>query len=1075
MTDIEKINSDGYWNSRFTENWEACEGPKQSRFFARIAVEHLPRWLIEQLKRQPLTLADWGCAQGDGTDVWASYIKAQQIVGIDFSSVAIKQAAQRYPAIRFICEDWLAETSDQREIFDVVFSSNTLEHFHKPYDTLHAISKRAKKAIVLAIPFKELERIDEHFFSFLPENIPLQLANGFRLIWSQVVNCRSLPKTLWTGDQVILAYVDPDWLDSLGLTLSDCHIEQFDTTTEINSVNATLVEQDNKIVNLTESIVERDSQNAKLSESIADLDRHNAKLSESIADLDRQNAKLSESIAELDRQNAKLSESIVERDRQNAKLSESIVERDRQNASLSESIVDLERQKAKFSEIIVERDENLVLINVIKRSASWRLTRPLRFAKRLARFGLISEDRKRLSQTLREYYYRVPMPASAKRLISSIYHRMFKKPAPTLQKSSLSTTQFCVPSIKLTPNSNDYPDYIFWGVIDWHFRHQRPQQLAMALAITGRRVIYISSNFADDERAGYEIESLDDFGLLFQVKLFVKGAPAIYTSAPGVESVSQLRASIGEVLDWANCQQIISFVQHPFWHDVASVIPNSRLVYDCMDHHDGFGNNAESLLKLEELLIQEAELTITTSTWLDKAVAPHAKKRALIRNAGDYQHFSTMPDNVYRDPLGRRIIGYYGAIAEWFDLDLVVALAKQHPECCVLLIGADTVNAQSKLGRLSNVTFTGEVPYNKLPYYLYSFDICLLPFKVIPLTLATNPVKAYEYLSSGKPVIAVELPEMAQFEALIYTVAGKDAFLAAIDTLLRQPEPDTLIQQRKIFAQGQTWNHRAQAIIRYSESAADDPKVSVVVVTYNNLEFTRACLASLDEYSQHAHMEIIVVDNASSDRSQDFLSEWVINGKNRKIILNEDNRGFSAANNQGLAIATGDYLVLLNNDTYVTPGWIRTMLKHLQRDKNIGLIGPVTNNIGNEAKIDIHYSDMSEMLVKSAAYTRRHIGQTYPLRTAAFFCVMMSRSIYERVGALDEAFGRGFFEDDDYCRRIEKLNLRVVCAEDVFIHHHLSASFNKLKQQDRKKLFDDNKKIYEAKWGEWVHHSFRKN
>lgn len=88
---------------------------------------------------------------------------------------------------------------------------------------------------------------------------------------------------------------------------------------------------------------------------------------------------------------------------------------------------------------------------------------------------------------------------------------------------------------------------------------------------------------------------------------------------------------------------------------------------------------------------------------------------------------------------------------------------------------------------------------------------------------------------------------------------------------------------------------------------------------------------------------------------------------------------------------------------------------------------------------------------------------------------MMSRDVYERIGALDEAFGQGFFEDDDYCRRIEKLGLRIVCAEDVFIHHRLSASFNKfIDQAEKQKLFMENKKIYEAKWSEWIPHAYRR-
>ena len=740
-----------------------------------------------------------------------------------------------------------------------------------------------------------------------------------------------------------------------------------------------------------------------------------------------------------------------------------------------QKLAELDAVLAERDAALVERDAVSALITTINNSASWRLTRPFRFVARLVRNELTNQDRQRVTQALRNRYHRLPLPASAKGLVRFAYHRVFRKVVRLVRRLVLRIARFHPPSYKPVSQRPENPDYVIWGIVDWHFRHQRPQQLALALAGTGRRIFYISPALVDDERAGFEAEALDTSGQLFQIKLFGKGAPPIYSDAPSLENVAQLRRSIGEVLDWADCKQIVSLVDHPFWYDTASVLPNSRLVYDCMDYHEGFGNNAESLMQLEKQLLSEAELTITTSTWLDDAITPHAKHRALIRNAGEYEHFAKVPNSIYRDSQGRRVIGYYGAIAEWFDLDLVESVARQHPDCSVLLIGADTANAKSRLAKLPNVTFTGELPYSELPHYLHGFDVCLLPFKVVPLTLATNPVKAYEYLGAGKPIVTVDLPEMAQFGGLVYAAAGKAAFLAAVSRVLSQPEPESLIQQRKSFAEGQTWQHRAEALIQQAESDAPDANVSVIVVTYNNIQLTRACLESLDEYSQYEPLEIIVVDNASSDGSPAFLSEWAANGQNRRLILNDDNRGFAAANNQGLAVANGEYLVLLNNDTYVTPGWIRTLVRHLQRDKTIGLIGPVTNNIGNEAKIDITYDGMDEMRLKSAAYTRRRIGQTYPLRTAAFFCVMMPRAIYERVGALDEAFGRGFFEDDDYCRRIEQLGLRVVCAEDAFIHHHLSASFNKLKQQDRQKLFEDNKKIYEAKWGEWVPHAYRRH
>ncbi|MEO9061473.1 MAG: glycosyltransferase [Nitrosospira sp.] len=616
------------------------------------------------------------------------------------------------------------------------------------------------------------------------------------------------------------------------------------------------------------------------------------------------------------------------------------------------------------------------------------------------------------------------------------------------------------------------PDYIIWGVIDWHFRHQRPQQLALELAASGRRVFYISSSLIDDKRAGFDPEPLDPGEHLFQIRLYAEGAPVIYSQAPGNETVSQLRMSIGEMLEWSDSRQVICLVHHPFWHAIASVLPDSRVIYDCMDHHAGFGNTAPELMSLEHALFRDSDMTVTTSEWLNQIVAEHTQRRVLIRNAGDFKHFSRTPATIYRDRQQRRVIGYYGAIAEWFDQDLVEAVAARFPECCILLIGADTVNAQARLGRLPNVEFLGEVSYAALPHYLHGFDACLLPFRIIPLTLATNPVKVYEYLGAGKPVISVDLPEMEQFGERVRVAATTDKFLSAIADVLHNPESADAVRDRREFARGQTWRHRVDTLIRNAESIAGDPPVSVVVVTFNNLVFTRACLASLDEHSHYSRLEIIVVDNASTDGTGEFLAEWAEAAAHRKVLFNTINRGFAAASNQGLAAANGAYLVLLNNDTYVTPGWVGTLVKHFCRDRHLGLISPVTNNIGNEARISIVYTNMEEMLQASAQYTRRHIGQTFPLSTAAFFCVMISREAYVRTGPLDESFGRGFFEDDDYCRRLEQLKLRIACARDVFIHHHLSASFEKLGERERQALFDRNKSIYEAKWGKWIPHDY---
>ena len=725
------------------------------------------------------------------------------------------------------------------------------------------------------------------------------------------------------------------------------------------------------------------------------------------------------------------------------------------------------------------------LLQRVRDSWSWRWTKPFRVVRRLLAGGQDGyEERGRLGRwwALQLAGTRFLPPTLRERMRLRARAGVTVQPQIPLDAAPgdaglppIAQAAAADATVAIVPANPDRPDVFIWAVIDWHFRTQRPQHLAAALAGAGHRVFYLSNNLVDSGSPGFRIEPLDGSGRLFQVNLHVAGAPAIYYGAPSEQATADLRRSMGELMQWADSDGGLCILQHPFWLDAASTIPGSALLYDCMDHHAGFENNAAGVIEAEERLIADADLLVVTSDWLDRKLADANPHRALIRNATEYGHFCDPPKRLYRDPQGRRIIGYYGAIAEWFDVELVRAIARRFPDCAVLLVGNDTIDAAKALSGEPNVAFTGEVPYAELPGYLHAFDVALLPFRVIELTLATNPVKVYEYLSAGKPVVAVDLPETAQFGDLIHRAPDHAAFLDAVAAALagatEAGEADR-VEARKAFAREQTWAHRARQLDE-AIASMPAPRVSVVVLTYNNLDFTKACLHSIERESNWPDLEVIVVDNASGDGTREYLQEWERGGGNRKVILNDDNLGFAAGNNVGLAAATGEYLILLNNDTYVTPNWVRTLVNHLRRNPGIGIIGPVTNNIGNEARIEIGYADMRGMKSAAAAYTRRHAGHVFPLRTVAFFCVAMPRATYAAVGPLDPAFGVGFFEDDDYCRRVEAAGLGVACADDVFVHHHLSASFDKLKAEKRQELFLRNKAIYEAKWGEWIPHAYR--
>lgn len=620
-------------------------------------------------------------------------------------------------------------------------------------------------------------------------------------------------------------------------------------------------------------------------------------------------------------------------------------------------------------------------------------------------------------------------------------------------------------------------DVFVWAVIDWHFRRQRPQHLASAMASKGHRVFYISNNFVDAPAAGFTVEALDETCRLFQVNLRVEGAPQIYDDLPTDAQVAAIRASLAKLLDWTQTLRSISLVQHPFWSPLIRAVPSARVVYDCMDHHGGFANNGPGIVVAEALLVRNADLLVVTSQWLHDEVVGQARATALVRNGCEFGFFRDAPGRTFKDAKARRVIGYYGAIADWFDTELVKLVALAHPHELVLLVGRDTAGAAARLDCIPNVLMLGEVPYADLPYYLHAFDVCILPFKVIPLTVATNPVKVYEYLAAGKAVVAVDLPELRQFEDLVQVASDSAGFVQAVTAALSGDEGRAgNARARQDFASQQTWCHRALELDRAID-AVKEPRVSVVVLTHNNLAFSQECLFSIEAYSEYSNLEVLVVDNASTDGTREWLETWQSEvsqaGHFRKVLLNEANLGFAAGNNRGLRAAQGEFIVVLNNDTYVTPGWVRSLCNHLRDDRRVGLVGPVTNNIGNEARVEAIYSSMEAMIRVAGEHTRRRPGSRFRMANAAFFCVAMRRDVYARVGDLDERFGMGFFEDDDYCRRVEQAGLEVYCAEDVFIHHHLSASFDSLGVEVKRALFEKNKALYEAKWGAWTPHVYR--
>lgn len=250
-------------------------------------------------------------------------------------------------------------------------------------------------------------------------------------------------------------------------------------------------------------------------------------------------------------------------------------------------------------------------------------------------------------------------------------------------------------------------------------------------------------------------------------------------------------------------------------------------------------------------------------------------------------------------------------------------------------------------------------------------------------------------------------------------------------------------------------------------------KVSIIIVTYFNRDLTRLCLDAVFRTTLHPNFEVIVVDNASTDGTPELLEGLASRHDNVRVILNRTNVGFAAANNQGIRAATGDVFVLLNNDTVPARGWLVRMLRHLA-DPKIGLVVAATNFSGNESRIAVPYRTLEGMPPFAEEYARANEGRAFDIHVAAMYCVGLRRDAYDTIGPLDEDFTVGMFEDDDYSHRARIAGLRVVCAEDVFVHHFGQASFGKLPKEEYEAIFRRNQTHYERKWGmAWKPHAGR--
>jgi len=294
------------------------------------------------------------------------------------------------------------------------------------------------------------------------------------------------------------------------------------------------------------------------------------------------------------------------------------------------------------------------------------------------------------------------------------------------------------------------------------------------------------------------------------------------------------RAVLGR---YARGRPRVFLISNVLFAPVAFSLERDLIVYDANDDPLGFPGAPSWMGPALDATLGGADHVVSCSRALAARLAARgARDVTVIGNGVEVEHFGqTVNPGLVPAPmqkLARPRIGYAGAIAEWFDFDLVADVARAYPEVPVVLAGPVAPPVRERALALArehaNVTLIGPVPYETLPHVVGSFDVGLIPFRMGPATNVLNPNKLYEYLAAGVTVVTLNFSADVQaFAPWIHLAEDRASFVAAVGEALARPKRR---EELRAVAAEQSWDRRALAFVELIEAGLGEggaPDVAV--------------------------------------------------------------------------------------------------------------------------------------------------------------------------------------------------------------------------------------------------------
>jgi GT2 family glycosyltransferase/glycosyltransferase involved in cell wall biosynthesis len=217
---------------------------------------------------------------------------------------------------------------------------------------------------------------------------------------------------------------------------------------------------------------------------------------------------------------------------------------------------------------------------------------------------------------------------------------------------------------------------------------------------------------------------------------------------------------------------------------------------------------------------------------------------------------------------------------------------------------------------------------------------------------------------------------------------------------------------------------------------------SIIIPVYNALEFARACVDSVYDSRTSVPFEVIVVDNGSDPEVGTWLAREQEQRQHFRAVHFDQPLGFARAVNEGALRAKHDALVVLNSDTLVTDTWLDGLRDALLSDSRLGVVSPLTNYAGNPLQVDPRAKSLHPHQARRyAARIRGRKELIYEPERVTFFCVMIRRELWKSLAGLEEGYGLGNGEDNDFCLRTRLAGYRLAVAQNVFVFHQGHATF----------------------------------